>query len=141
MKRGSDERQYNSPGIDLPVTSFFRSKYHEYPEYHTSLDDFKIVTKKGIFGSYNVLKQAIEIIQKNTYPKAILHGEPMLGKRGLYSRLSKNNSWKKSRQLLDFLQYSDGTNSLNQISKLTKIKRGKLNSILNTLKKFNLIST
>ncbi len=141
LKRGSDERQYNSPGIDLPVTSFFRSKYHEYPEYHTSLDDFKIVTKKGVFGSYNVLKQAIEIIQKNTYPKAILHGEPMLGKRGLYSRLSKNNSWKKSRQLLDFLQYSDGTNSLNQISKLTKIKRGKLNSILNTLKKFNLIST
>ncbi len=141
LKRGSDERQYNSPGIDLPVTSFFRSKYHEYPEYHTSLDDFKIVTKKGVFGSYNVLKQAIEIIQKNTYPKAILHGEPMLGKRGLYSRLSKNNSWKKSRQLLDFLQYSDGTNSLNQISKLTKIKRGKLNSVLNTLKKFNLIST
>ena len=67
LKRASDERQYNSPGIDLPFTSVFRSKYHEYPEYHTSKDDFKIVTKKGIKGSFKLLKLAIKIIQQNIF--------------------------------------------------------------------------
>ena len=63
LKRASDERQYNSPGIDLPFTSVFRSKYHEYPEYHTSKDDFTLVTKKGVKGSFNLIKLAIQMIK------------------------------------------------------------------------------
>ena len=64
LNRGSDERQYNSPGIDLGITSIFRSKYTEYPEYHTSLDNFDVVTLKGLTGGYNVAKNSIKIIQK-----------------------------------------------------------------------------
>ena len=69
LKRGSDERQYNSPGIDLPITSIFRSKYGEYPEYHTSLDDFNLVTIKGVKGGFKVAKKAIEILLNNIIPK------------------------------------------------------------------------
>jgi aminopeptidase-like protein len=139
LDRASDERQYNSPGIDLPFTSVFRSKYHEYPEYHTSDDDFTIVTKNGINGSFKLVKTAIEIIQKNIYPISKFLGEPMLSKRGLYSFISKKDSWKSARGLLDILQFSDGRNSIEKISKYTNIKRSKLNNYIKILKKFNLI--
>ena len=139
LKRASDERQYNSPGIDLPFTSVFRSKYHEYPEYHTSKDDFKIVTKKGIKGSFKLLKLAIKIIQQNIYPITKVLGEPMLSKRGLYSTISLKNSWKSSRSYLDVLQFSDGKNDLEKISKLSKIDIKKLKKVIKILKNYNLI--
>ena len=139
LKRASDERQYNSPGIDLPFTSVFRSKYHEYPEYHTSKDDFQIVTKKGIKGSFKLLKSAIQIIQKNIYPKTKVLGEPMLSKRGLYSTLSIKDSWKSSRSYLDILQFSDGKNDLDKISKLCKISMKKLKKDIKILAHHNLL--
>ena len=139
LKRGSDERQYNSPGIDLPFTSVFRSKYHEYPEYHTSKDDFKIVTKKGIKGSFKLLKLAIKIIQQNIYPRTKVLGEPMLSKRGLYSTISLKNSWKSSRSYLDVLQFSDGKNNLDKISELSKIDVKKLKKVIKILNNYNLI--
>ena len=139
LKRASDERQYNSPGIDLPFTSVFRSKYHEYPEYHTSKDDFKIVTKKGIKGSFKLLKLAIKIIQQNIYPITKVLGEPMLSKRGLYSTISLKNSWKSSRSYLDVLQFSDGKNNLDKISELSKIDVKKLKKVIKILNNYNLI--
>ena len=66
LERGSDERQYNSPGIDLPIASIFRTKYGKYPEYHTSLDNFNLVTEKGIMGGFKVAKKAIEILIKKS---------------------------------------------------------------------------
>ena len=69
LSRGSDERQYCSPGIDLPVGSLMRTKYGEYPEYHTSLDNFKLVTLRGCKGDFNVAKKSIEILLKRTYPQ------------------------------------------------------------------------
>ena len=72
LERGSDERQYNSPGIDLPISSIFRSKYGDYKEYHTSLDDFNLVTKKGITGGAKVAINAIKILSNKVIPKSTI---------------------------------------------------------------------
>ena len=121
LKRGSDERQYNSPGIDLKISSIFRTKYGEYPEYHTSLDNFNLVTLKGCVGGFNVARKSIEILLERIYPKCKIMCEPQMGKRGLYPNLSTKIGNKLTRSYMDFLQYADGTNSLEKISNLIKL--------------------
>ena len=140
LKRGSDERQYNSPGIDLPITSIFRTKYGEYPEYHTSLDNFNLVTLKGITGGFNVAKKSIEVILENIYPKFKVLCEPQMGKRGLYPLLSTKTKSKLIISYMDFLQYSDGSNSLKKISNLINVSYEASKKINSTLLKNNLIS-
>ena len=140
LKRGSDERQYNSPGIDLPITSIFRSKYGEYPEYHTSLDDFNLVTIKGIKGGYKVAKKALEILLKKIIPKNKILCEPQMGKRGLYPNLSTKSNSKESKNFLSFLQYADGKNDLELIAKKIKINLRLAGKIYILLKKNNLVN-
>ena len=140
LKRGSDERQYNSPGIDLPITSIFRTKYGEYPEYHTSLDNFNLVTLKGVTGGFNVAKKSIEVILENIYPKFKVLCEPQMGKRGLYPLLSTKTKSKLIISYMDFLQYSDGSNSLKKISNLIDVSYEASKKINSTLLKCNLIS-
>jgi len=139
LKRGSDERQYNSPGIDLPIASIFRTKYGEYPEYHTSLDNFDVVTLNGVKGGYDVAKLAIQNLMKRQIPKVNILCEPQLGKRNLYSNLSFKGSKSSSRNITNFLQYSDGLNDLNSISKKIKIDLRKTKKIFKILKKENLV--
>ncbi|MDA7583114.1 DUF4910 domain-containing protein [Candidatus Pelagibacter sp.] len=140
LKRGSDERQYNSPGIDLPITSIFRTKYGEYPEYHTSLDNFNLVTLKGLTGGFNIAKKSIEVILENIYPKFKVLCEPQMGKRGLYPLLSKKTKSNLIISYMDFLQYSDGSNSLKKISNLINVSYETTKKINVTLLKNNLIS-
>ena len=139
LERGSDERQYNSPGIDLPITSIFRTKYGKYPEYHTSLDNFNLVTEKGIKGGFNVAKKAIEILIKKKIPKNKILCEPQMGKRGLYPMLSTKNNKKITKHYMNFLQYADGKNDLENISTLLNIKLSFTHKIYNILKKNNLV--
>ena len=120
LKRGSDERQFNSPGIDLPVASILRSKYGEYPEYHTSLDNFKLVTKKGLNGGFKVAREAIKIIMKDIIPVSRFLCEPKLQKKKLYESLSTGSSTADSSKILDFLQYADGKNNIEEISRYIK---------------------
>ena len=102
LKRGSDERQFNSPGVDIPMASIFRTKYGEYPEYHTSLDNFDIVTYKGLLGGFKVAKKTIEIFQNTIIPKNNNLCEPQLSKRNLYPTLSSNKIDLKSEKILRF---------------------------------------
>ena len=134
LERGSDERQYNSPGVDLNIASIFRTKYGEYPEYHTSLDNFKVVTYKGIFGGYSVAKKAIEILSKKIIPKYIYLCEPQMGRRKLYANVTSKYKNKKIQQYMDFLQYSDGINTIEKIAKKIKINKKKIIKIYRLLK-------
>ena len=139
LDRGSDERQYNSPGVDLPIASIFRTKYAEYPEYHTSFDDFNLVTEKGIKGGFLVAKTAIEILDKKIIPKYKIFCEPKLSKKKLYPTITTNKKNLFSKRILDFLQYSDGKSDLSTISNLIKIKYDDTLKIFNILKKNKLI--
>ena len=83
LDRESDERQYCSPGIDLPLCSVMRSKYHVYPEYHTSRDDCTLVTQKGLEDSVNIMTRILEALEENVVYEPRVLCEPQLGKRGL----------------------------------------------------------
>ncbi len=139
LKRGSDERQYNSPGIDLKISSIFRTKYDEYPEYHTSLDNFNLVTLKGCSGGYIVARKSIEILLERIYPKCKIMCEPLMSKRSLYPTLSSKNERKLTRSYMDFLQYADGTNSLEKISRLIKLDLKSIRKIYRIFIKNNLL--
>jgi aminopeptidase-like protein len=116
LKRGSDERQYCSSGIDLPVCSLMRTKYGEYPEYHTSLDNLQFVSPKGLRGAYEAMHDVLTILEGNhTYRSSVL-GEPQLGKRGLYPTLSTKESGKYSRTMLNTIAFADGQTSLLEIA-------------------------
>jgi aminopeptidase-like protein len=140
LKRGSDERQYNSPGVDIPISSIFRSKYGTYPEYHTSLDNFNLVTLKGIKGGFQVAKTAINYLLSETIPKTQVLCEPHMSRYKLYPTLSIKKSRYKSRQYMDFLQYADGRNTLKKISEYIGLSFSKTRKIYRLLKSKNLIT-
>ncbi len=137
LKRGSDERQFNSPGIDFPITSIFRSKYGEYKEYHTSLDNFKLVSFRGIKGGYSVALKAIQNLNRKIIPKSKITCEPFLSKRNLKSKNLKLKDLKST--ILHFLQYSDGKNDLKKISSLINLDFIKTKKIYNFLIKNKLL--
>ncbi len=140
LDRGSDERQYCSPGIDLPIASIMRTKYGQYPEYHTSLDDLEnVVTPGGLEGGYTVLKKAIEVIEKNKIYKVKVLCEPQMGKRGLYPTLSSKKSDKKVKLMMDLISLCDGENSLLNIADELCVPIWDLYEIVDNLLKHDLL--
>ena len=118
-ERGGDERQYCSPGIDLPVSTIMRSKYHVYSAYHTSLDNLDFISPEGLAGGYNVLIKAITTIEQNLIPCYKVLGEPFLSKYNLYPTLSKFSAKRTYKVIVDLLTYSDGQSDLLKISQLS----------------------
>lgn len=133
LDRGSDERQYCAPGVDLPVGTIMRSKYGEYPEYHTSLDDLGLVTPSGLQGGFNALRQAIDVVEGNVYPKVTVYCEPQLGKRGLYPTLSTKETGAQVRAMMNMISYCDGKKSLLEIAEIIGEPVFKLREILKPL--------
>lgn len=138
--RGSDERQYCAPGVNLPIASIMRSKYGQYPEYHTSLDDLDtVVTPAGLEGGYGALRLALEALERNCYPRVTVLCEPQLGKRGLYPTLSTKDTAMQVRVMMDFLTWSDGTSSLLEVAEKCGVPVWDLYQHLDTFAKNGLL--
>jgi aminopeptidase-like protein len=115
---GYDERQFCSPGFNLPVGLFQRSSFATFPQYHTSADDLDFIKPECLADSYRLLMEAIDIVEKdwtplNLFPK----GEPQLGRRGLYAALGGDKTAaEKAMAMLWVLNQADGENSLLAIA-------------------------
>lgn len=118
--RGSDERQYCSPGVDLPVATFCRSKFGTYPEYHTSLDNLDVVSPTGLQGAFDVLRNCIRAIEHNEKFMAQIPCEPRFGMRGLYPNVDTVGSGVDIKPLRDLYAFSDGNHDLLDIAVRTK---------------------
>lgn len=139
--RGSDERQFCAPGIDLPIASIMRTKYGEYPEYHTSLDNLeKVVSPEGLTGGYTALERSIEALENNCIPKINVLGEPQMGKRGLYPTLSMKDNNPSISLMMDLITWSDGKNTLLEIANKCNCPIWELYPILLELSKAELIT-
>lgn len=120
LNRGSDERQYNMPGVDIPVCGIYRSKSNEYDQYHTSLDNMDFVTAEALGDSFEFITELIFVLENNAIYKNMCFCEPQLGKRGLYPKTSSRGSSKAGGHFktIDFLAYADGTNDLISIARI-----------------------
>ena len=140
LQRGSDERQYNAPGVDLPVCAVCRSKYAEYPEYHTSKDNMGLISPTGLQGAYEVYRDMIEALEYNHKYQIQCLGEPQLGKRGLYPTISQKGSSGAVRAMSNFIAYADGMNDLIDISSIIKVPVKRLVTVIEKLQEAKLIS-
>lgn len=125
---GYDERQFCSPGFDLPVGSLMRTPYGQYPEYHTSGDNLTFVHAHALGGTYRTCLQAIEVLEGDgIYRNLNPHCEPQLGKRGLYRAIAGQQD-KQTRELslLWVLNLSDGGHSLLDIAERSGLGFGNI---------------
>jgi aminopeptidase-like protein len=139
LMRGSDERQFCSPGIDLPLITFSRTKFGEFPEYHTSLDNLDYICKEGLLGSLEVLMACIDELEQNNLYQVNVLCEPQLGKRGLYPTINTKKSVDSVKRMMHFIAYADGKNDLVSISEITGIPEEELLQYADILVKNNLI--
>ncbi len=140
-QRGSDERQYCAPGIDLPIVGFCRSKYGEYKEYHTSKDNLKIISEKSLEQSLEILKKLVDMCELSLFPKTKIFCEPNLSKRGLYPAISKHNTLSQKLKLRkDIIAFSNGKRSIFEISELLNSNLNEVYNEVKTLKLHNILS-
>ena len=140
LDRGSDERQYCSPGVDLPICSILRSKYGNYPEYHTSDDNLKkVVSAKGLYGGYKAIQLALSIFENNFKYKVTNLCEPQLSKYNLRSKIGALKFSKNDKIISDLLSLCDGHFSVLEIAEYLNIPAWNIFKLIEILLNKNLI--
>jgi aminopeptidase-like protein len=139
LDKGSDERQYCAPGIDLPLCSIMRSKFGTYPEYHTSLDNLDLVSPRGLQGTYKVYIECLRLIEENRVYQVRCLGEPQLGRRGLYPTVSTKTSSQEVKNMMNLICYADGEHDLIAISDTIGVPVWELYPIVEKLCKAGLL--
>ncbi|MBL0120508.1 MAG: DUF4910 domain-containing protein [Saprospiraceae bacterium] len=138
---GSDERQFCSPGFNLPVGSLIRTMYGKYPEYHTSADNKDFISFEAMEGSVNKYLEIIDLIELNQkYINTLPYCEPQLGKRGLYPTLgSQKGTESYVKAMMWILNLTDGDHDLIDISLKSKIPILELKPVLFKLLENNIL--
>ncbi|MFB1646639.1 DUF4910 domain-containing protein [Campylobacter molothri] len=136
LYRGSDERQYNAPLVNLGVVGICRSKYLEYQEYHTSKDDLSFISPKGLMGGLKAMQEIILNLEINEIYENTIFCEPNLGKRGLYHTLSTANDIPLA---CNFLAYCDGKNDIIDIAEILNMQAYEFQDLLKKILEFKLI--
>ena len=139
LQRGSDERQYCSPGIDLPVVDLMRTKYGRYKEYHTSKDDLDFISVKGLAGGYEMVQKCIEALENNRIYKTKVLCEPQLGKRGLYPTQYFRSPGEYVFTMRNIIAYSNGNRTLLEIANKINKPIWELLEIVEKLQKENVL--
>jgi aminopeptidase-like protein len=140
LDRGSDERQYCSPGVDLPVASLMRSKYATYPEYHSSDDDLSLITPGGLQGGFRMLQRAIESIEANRRYRTTTLCEPGLSQRGLEPATGTNDVAEEVREMMTILAYADGNHDLLHVAEMLNAPVAQLAETAARLQQQNLLA-
>lgn len=132
---GYDERQYCSPGFNLPVGRFSRTPYGKYPEYHTSADNLQFVIPESLADSFSKVWAIMQVLDKNQiYLNLNPKCEAQLGKRGLYSSIGTNEL-----AMLWVLNLSDGRYTLLDISERSELEFDSVRKATVSLLEHNLI--
>lgn len=137
LERGSDERQYNAPLVNLNIVGICRTKYGEYKEYHTSKDDLNFISVKGLMGGLKAMQEIILNLEINAIYENTTICEPNLGKRGLYHTI--NNGIKQKPISVDFLAYCDGQNDIIDIANILNIQTYELKELLEKILEYKLV--
>jgi aminopeptidase-like protein len=140
---GYDERQYCSPGFNLPVGCLMRTPHGEYPEYHTSADNLEFVKPENLNTSLALYLDVLNILEENVkYINQNPMCEPQLGRRGLYQHIGGHaDSQKFQLALLWTLNLSDGQNSLLDISERSGLEFNLISEAADILVEKDLLKT
>lgn len=138
---GWDERQFNSPGFDLPVGSLSRSREGEYEEYHSSADDLELVRPESLEEGLQAVLDIIDVLETDRrYVNLAPKGEPQLGKRGLYPLVGGPAAEREQLAMLWVLNQSDGSRSLLDIAERSGLPFSDLRSAAQRLHAADLLA-
>jgi aminopeptidase-like protein len=131
---GYDERQYCSPGINLPVGCFMRTPPGQYPEYHTSADNLDFIRPEYLADSLAKCSAMLDIVEHNrAYRNRSPKGEPQLGRRGLYRSMGGTDNQQHERAMLWVLNFSDGHHTLLDIAERSGLPFAAVHAAAETL--------
>lgn len=139
LDRGSDERHYCAPGVDLPLISLMRTKYGAYPQYHTSLDDLTVITPTGLQGGLDLVRECIEVLEHNDYYRTTVLGEPQLGRRGLYHAMHARTVADIILLRTNVLAYADGRHSVLDMAALFDLPFAEVFAVVEELAEHGLL--
>lgn len=140
---GYDERQFCSPGYDLPVGCLMRGVHGTFAEYHTSADDVNFVTSRCLDQSYGVLEELLDVLEGNlVYRRIDGRGEPQLGRRGLYRAIAgqRDAGGPTQMDLLWLLNLADGQHSLLDIALRAEVPFARIQAAVELALEAELIS-